>query len=66
MPANAGPAVTAIIAATARMDNVRIVLLMNLVLPLSLTLEERTMATEDFREAVMAFAEKREPKYKGR
>jgi enoyl-CoA hydratase/carnithine racemase len=38
----------------------------NLVLPLSLEVEERTMATEDFREAVMAFAEKREPEYQAR
>jgi hypothetical protein len=38
----------------------------NVVLPLSLKLEEQTMSTEDFREAVMAFAQKREPQYKGR
>jgi len=37
----------------------------NVVLPLSLKLEEWTMSSEDFREAVIAFAEKRDPKYKG-
>lgn len=37
----------------------------NLVLPLSLKLEEATMQTNDFREAVAAFLEKREPKYTG-
>ncbi len=38
----------------------------NLVLPLSLGLEEATMATEDAREAGQAFREKREPKFTGR
>jgi enoyl-CoA hydratase len=38
----------------------------NVVMPLSLKLEEWTMTTEDFREAVMSFAEKRPPNYKGR
>jgi enoyl-CoA hydratase/carnithine racemase len=38
----------------------------NVVMPLSLKLEEWTMTTEDFREAVMAFAQKRDPNYKGR
>jgi enoyl-CoA hydratase len=38
----------------------------NVVLPLSLKLEEWTMSTEDFREAVTAFLERRTPHYKGR
>ena len=38
----------------------------NLVLPLSLSLEERSMASADHREAVAAFQEKREPKFTGR
>jgi enoyl-CoA hydratase len=38
----------------------------NLVLPLSLALEETSMATEDHREATRAFQEKREPKFTGR
>jgi len=38
----------------------------NLVLPLSLSLEEMSMTKEDHREAVRAFQEKREPKFTGR
>lgn len=38
----------------------------NLVLPLSLSLEEVSMGKEDHREAVRAFQEKREPKFTGR
>ncbi len=37
----------------------------NLVLPLSLSLEEMSMTKEDHREAVRAFQEKREPKFTG-
>ncbi len=38
----------------------------NLVLPLSLSLEEMSMTKEDHREAVRAFQEKREPRFTGR
>lgn len=38
----------------------------NLVLPLSLALEEVSMTKEDHREAVRAFQEKREPRFTGR
>lgn len=38
----------------------------NLVLPLSLSLEEASMTKDDHREAVAAFQEKREPRFTGR
>jgi enoyl-CoA hydratase len=38
----------------------------NLVMPLSLAYEEASMRTEDHKEAVRAFQEKREPRFTGR
>jgi len=59
----AGP--TLAISASKVAVNQLIKMVSNLVLPLSLKLEEWTMTTEDFREAVIAFAQKRDPEYKG-
>jgi len=59
----AGP--TLAISASKVAVNQYIKMISNVVLPLSLKLEEWTMTTEDFREAIMAFAERREPQYKG-
>ena len=60
----AGP--TLAISASKSAINQYIKVVSNVVLPLSLKLEEWTMTTQDFGEAVVAFAEKREPKFQGR
>jgi len=60
----AGPALA--ISASKSAINQYIKMVSNVVLPLSLKLEEWTTTTEDFQEAVLAFAEKREPKFTGR
>ncbi len=53
------------IAASKMPINKYIKMVSNLVLPLSLKLEEANMAGEDAREAALAFQEKREPKFTG-
>jgi enoyl-CoA hydratase len=60
----AGPALA--ISASKVAVNQYMKMVSNVVLPVSLKLEEWTMTTEDFREAVIAFAQKREPTFKGR
>jgi enoyl-CoA hydratase len=57
---------TAAISASKAAINQYMKMVSNVVLPLSLKLEEWTMTTEDFREAVMAFAQKRKAKFQGR
>jgi enoyl-CoA hydratase len=57
---------TAAISASKVPINKYIKMVSNLVLPLSLALEESTMRSEDAREAGQAFREKREPKFAGR
>jgi enoyl-CoA hydratase len=60
----AGPALA--ISASKVAVNQYMKMVSNVVLPLSLKLEEWTMTTEDFREAVAAFAQKRKAKFSGR
>ena len=60
----AGPALA--ISASKVAVNQYMKMVSNVVLPISLKLEEWTMTTEDFREAVIAFAQKREPNFRGR
>jgi enoyl-CoA hydratase len=60
----AGPALA--ISASKVPINRYIKMVSNLVLPLSLSLEEASMASEDAKEARLAFQEKRPPKFAGR
>jgi enoyl-CoA hydratase len=60
----AGPALA--ISASKMAINTYMKSIANLVMPLSLALEGNTMRSEDHREAVAAFQEKREPRYTGR
>ncbi len=57
---------TCAISASKMAINQYIKMVSNAVLPLSLKLEEWTMTTDDFREGVMAFGERREAKFTGR